>query len=234
MTPTPANIGHSSRPSTSSIGTTTRNYDAPYSSKSQRYAHSPDASTRHSPLGPSPALLRRTISSSSGEGPSSNSPRTYASFWANHGSTTVPTSSAMRTHAHTSSTSTVASTAPSLAPAADLVPSSTRNGRSGSTSHSRRTNGNRAPPALMTANRKVPGGSPSGSQMITSPTTPTSGPGGLGVTPRRGPLRMPSQQAEKDAVDTLLFMSSPNNSSNMKNGPGGSPLRSEFPAGIPR
>ncbi|KAF2450341.1 hypothetical protein P171DRAFT_348808 [Karstenula rhodostoma CBS 690.94] len=32
------------------------------------------------------------------------------------------------------------------------------------------------------------------------------------ATPRPGILRMPSQQAEKDAVDTLLFMSSPNNS----------------------
>ncbi|KAF3041930.1 hypothetical protein E8E12_007778 [Didymella heteroderae] len=31
-------------------------------------------------------------------------------------------------------------------------------------------------------------------------------------TPRAGILRMPSQQAEKDAVDTLLFMSSPKNS----------------------
>ena len=32
------------------------------------------------------------------------------------------------------------------------------------------------------------------------------------ATPRAGILRMPSQQAEKDAVDTLLFMSSPKNS----------------------
>jgi hypothetical protein len=32
------------------------------------------------------------------------------------------------------------------------------------------------------------------------------------ATPRAGILRMPSQQAEKDAVDTLLFMSSPSNS----------------------
>ncbi|KAJ8109563.1 hypothetical protein OPT61_g7364 [Boeremia exigua] len=32
------------------------------------------------------------------------------------------------------------------------------------------------------------------------------------MTPRAGILRMPSQQAEKDAVDTLLFMSSPKNS----------------------
>ncbi|KAL5402662.1 hypothetical protein PMIN04_012959 [Paraphaeosphaeria minitans] len=35
---------------------------------------------------------------------------------------------------------------------------------------------------------------------------------GTPATPRSGILRMPSQQAEKDAVDTLLFMSSPNNS----------------------
>ncbi|KAF2401946.1 hypothetical protein EJ06DRAFT_555561 [Trichodelitschia bisporula] len=46
-------------------------------------------------------------------------------------------------------------------------------------------------------------------------------------TPGR-PLRMPSQQAEKDAVDTLLFMSSPGNSANMKfAGAGPSPLRGE-------
>lgn len=37
------------------------------------------------------------------------------------------------------------------------------------------------------------------------------------MTPQRqGMLRMPSQQAEKDVVDALLFMSSPNNSANMK------------------
>src|SRR5690242_19937015 len=35
------------------------------------------------------------------------------------------------------------------------------------------------------------------------------------VTPRAGILRMPSQQAEKDAVDTLLFMSSPKNSQHL-------------------
>jgi hypothetical protein len=35
------------------------------------------------------------------------------------------------------------------------------------------------------------------------------------ATPRPGILRMPSQQAEKDAVDTLLFMSSPNNSNRL-------------------
>jgi len=35
---------------------------------------------------------------------------------------------------------------------------------------------------------------------------------GTPTTPRPGILRMPSGQAEKDAVDTLLFMSSPNNS----------------------
>ena len=35
------------------------------------------------------------------------------------------------------------------------------------------------------------------------------------ATPRAGILRMPSGQAEKDAVDTLLFMSSPNNSNRL-------------------
>lgn len=50
------------------------------------------------------------------------------------------------------------------------------------------------------------------------------------ATPRAGILRMPSQQAEKDAVDTLLFMSSPNNSQRFPTGPPEpSPLRTEAP-----
>ncbi|KAI4663043.1 uncharacterized protein J4E79_004356 [Alternaria viburni] len=51
------------------------------------------------------------------------------------------------------------------------------------------------------------------------------------ATPRAGILRMPSQQAEKDAVDTLLFMSSPNNSQRFPAGgqPAPSPLRAEAP-----
>ena len=42
---------------------------------------------------------------------------------------------------------------------------------------------------------------------------------------------MPSQQAEKDAVDTLLFMSSPNNSQRFPHGtqPAPTPLRAEAP-----
>ncbi|KAF2760545.1 hypothetical protein EJ05DRAFT_288556 [Pseudovirgaria hyperparasitica] len=40
---------------------------------------------------------------------------------------------------------------------------------------------------------------------------------GVPRTPRQGILRMPSQQDEKDAVDTLLFMSSPNNSAYFAN-----------------
>ncbi|KAH7084214.1 hypothetical protein FB567DRAFT_528597 [Paraphoma chrysanthemicola] len=51
------------------------------------------------------------------------------------------------------------------------------------------------------------------------------------ATPRAGILRMPSQQAEKDAVDTLLFMSSPNNSGRFphtsQTAP--SPLRTDAP-----
>lgn len=51
------------------------------------------------------------------------------------------------------------------------------------------------------------------------------------VTPRAGILRMPSQQAEKDAVDTLLFMSSPNNSQRFPHTsqPAPSPLRADAP-----
>jgi hypothetical protein len=48
------------------------------------------------------------------------------------------------------------------------------------------------------------------------------------TTPRRhGILRIPSGQAERDAVDTLIFMSSPNNSANIGSA-AGSPMKSEF------
>jgi len=48
------------------------------------------------------------------------------------------------------------------------------------------------------------------------------------TTPQRhGILRIPSGQAERDAVDTLIFMSSPNNSANIGSA-AGSPLKSEF------
>jgi hypothetical protein len=51
------------------------------------------------------------------------------------------------------------------------------------------------------------------------------------ATPRAGILRMPSQQAEKDAVDTLLFMSSPKNSQHFPHTsqPAPSPLRADAP-----
>ena len=53
----------------------------------------------------------------------------------------------------------------------------------------------------------------------------------LPMTPRAGILRMPSQQAEKDAVDTLLFMSSPNNSQRFPHTSHAapSPLRAQAP-----
>jgi hypothetical protein len=48
------------------------------------------------------------------------------------------------------------------------------------------------------------------------------------TTPQRhGILRIPSGQAERDAVDTLIFMSSPNNSGNIGSA-AGSPMKSEF------
>jgi len=70
------------------------------------------------------------------------------------------------------------------------------------------------------------GGALPATPMTTATTTPQ----------RQGILRMPSQQAEKDAVDTLLFLSSPNNSASANMGLGlgmggqqqPSPLRAEF------
>ena len=103
---------------------------------------------------------------------------------------------------------------PTLAPAAPIAP-----GRS-----HRRSISKKAPPYLSTAY-----GYNGAEQGVYSsqPTTPR----------RQGILRMPSQQAEKDALDSLLFMASPNNSSNLKytDSPAGpSPLRTEFPAAVKR
>lgn len=105
-----------------------------------------------------------------------------------------------------------------LAPAPDILSPPRQRRRSSFT--------NRAPPPLQPT-RKSGHASMSGAR--TTPSTPITA-----SSPRRqGILRMPSQQAEKDAVDTLLFMSgSPNNSANMKfsgGAPQPSPLRAEFP-----
>lgn len=80
--------------------------------------------------------------------------------------------------------------APILAPAAEI-----------GSRRKRRSSASRAPPPLLSTSQRKHYSDLSG-----SPRTPTT-------VPRAGILRMPSQQAEKDAVDTLLFMSSPNNSS---------------------
>ncbi|MBE7180320.1 MAG: hypothetical protein INR71_03765 [Terriglobus roseus] len=207
-TPTARTPYRASRPSPPSTAGTARAYGAPFSARSQGFAHSPDAYGAQSPSA-QPALLRRTTSSSSGgDGPTSKSPRTYASFWANHTSSAVPAPTVPR-HAHHSSTSTVTSSAPSLAPAADVT----------STSSKRRSHHGRAPPSLSLAVQR----SPVTKGQVMSPRTP-----------RQNLLRMPSQQAEKDAVDTLMFLSSPNNSSNMKYGSQGSPLRSAFSTDLAR
>ena len=80
---------------------------------------------------------------------------------------------------------------PSLAPAPPIISPGKRNRRS--------LNG-RAPPMLSKPSLKQQRSGPR------VPVTPTSsGPGGY-----------LQNQAEKDAVDSLLFMSSPNNSNNMK------------------
>jgi hypothetical protein len=96
-----------------------------------------------------------------------------------------------------------------LAPAADFQ---TRRRSRSSVSHV-------PPPLLGSSQRKHY------SDVGAGPRTP--------ATPRAGILRMPSQQAEKDAVDTLLFMSSPNNSQRFpppgSSQPQPSPLRADAP-----
>ena len=133
----------------------------------------------------------------------SNSLFLTTAFW-RPGSNSQPAA-----HTHFAFTASPAAlSAPALAPAADIV--SRRN---------RRSNSTHAPPMLSKTHRKHY------SDLGGMPTTPTT-------CPRAGILRMPSQQAEKDAVDTLLFMSSPNNSSRLAHTSADaqpSPLRSEFP-----
>ncbi|KAH9871151.1 hypothetical protein J1614_006726 [Plenodomus biglobosus] len=95
-----------------------------------------------------------------------------------------------------------------LAPAPTFQASTRR--RCSSVSH--------APPPLLSSHQRK-----HYSDLGTGPQTP--------ATPRAGILRMPSQQAEKDAVDTLLFMSSPNNSQRYPpaSRPAPSSLRAEAP-----
>ena len=121
-------------------------------------------------------------------------------------------SQALNAQPYTSSTARATglqTNTPSLAPAAPIAPNR---------SH-RRVISSKSRPTLITT--KI------AHDTSSQPSTPA----------RQGILRMPSQQAEKDALESLLFMSSPNNSSNVKyiDSPAGpSPLRSEFPAAAKR
>lgn len=67
------------------------------------------------------------------------------------------------------------------------------------TGRRRRTSATHPPPPLLGLAQKKHNSDPGAVSRAPTP-------------PRAGILRMPSQQAEKDAVDTLLFMSSPKNS----------------------
>ncbi|EON63667.1 hypothetical protein W97_02895 [Coniosporium apollinis CBS 100218] len=111
-------------------------------------------------------------------------------------------------HAATGTLYSPSSSAPALAPAPDFT----------SGPRSRRSNPTRVPPMLSSLQYPTP--QPS---RLAEPRTPTS-------VPRQGILRMPSQQAEKDAVDSLLFMSSPQNSAYLAHTASAqpSPLRTEF------
>ncbi|KAF2089611.1 hypothetical protein K490DRAFT_63747 [Saccharata proteae CBS 121410] len=116
--------------------------------------------------------------------------------------------------------STITSLAPSLAPAPDITPQ--RRPRRSLTSH--------VPPTLGSSTR------PSHpTTTINAPTTPTAN-----KTRPPGILRLPSQQAEMDAVDSLLFMSSPGNSNGFRQQASASqnstampsPLRAEFAGAV--
>ncbi|KAF1992448.1 hypothetical protein K402DRAFT_416109 [Aulographum hederae CBS 113979] len=192
-------------------------------SSSEKYMHSPGLTSPHQQQ-PTPHRRNMFPSSSAPIAPQASvahpnvGPTSYASFWATQNPNQMPSSSAPPPQQFQKAT-------PSLAPAADIIPTSR--------SANRRSISTRAPPMLSSSIRAGAGKSQS-----------DLGPGGASnmATPRtRGILRMPSQQAEKDAVDTLLFLSSPNHSgkggAGNVNGNGNgmgvsSPLKSEFGAAM--
>ncbi len=181
-------------------------------------------SQRASPLLSTPGAGRSQHNSDSprGRGPSAvsdtsdqyfHSPGAYSSrrpssSHAANGAHSYTASAAL--HAATGVSYAPSSSAPALAPAPDIV----------SGPRSRRSNSTRVPPMLSSLQYPTPQTS-----RLTEPRTPTS-------VPRQGILRMPSQQAEKDAVDSLLFMSSPQNSAYLAHTSSAqpSPLRAEFAA----
>ncbi|KAF2136753.1 uncharacterized protein K452DRAFT_208361, partial [Aplosporella prunicola CBS 121167] len=138
-----------------------------------------------------------------------SSPSTFSRALGQYSSNMV----APEIHIRPSTASTVSSTASStlsLAAPVEIVPR-----------RHRRSSSNRAPPMLSAQGVSRP---------FTDagvPSTPT------GKSRPAGILRLPSQQAEMDAVDSLLFMSSPNNSAHFAHTSANStaqpsPLRSEF------
>jgi Whi5 like len=138
--------------------------------------------------------------------------RTYESFWRDH-STNLPS------HRYSSHTSPPAPfSLKSLAPPADIRPTPASR-RSGTPKFSR-------PPAMPGQGSNSPIHSP-------NPRTPNRG------AYRENPaIQTPTQKTiqEQDAIETLMFMSSPGNSGNMKHNfpprsqasPQQSPLRAEF------
>jgi hypothetical protein len=143
------------------------------------------------------------------------STRTYESFWADHSSASVPTNNRQLTSPPMK---------PGLAPSADIRPTATSR-RSGTPKFAK-------PP-------QVPGHNSNSSLISVSPRTPHRS-----EYRDHKNLQTPTQKTlqEQDAIETLLFMSSPGNSGNMGHtfppprtapSPQHSPLRTEFQARPP-
>ena len=130
----------------------------------------------------------------------------YESFWRDHEHNSMP-----RTVELQSPNMVV----PSLAPPLDILPRNTRPPDPVE----------RQPPMVPTADRYQTGGQPVSSY----PSTPSP--------KKASQMRTPSQQAavEKDAVETLIFMSSPGNSAyHPTSATIGTPLRNEFASATTR
>ncbi|KAK7539335.1 uncharacterized protein J3D65DRAFT_276081 [Phyllosticta citribraziliensis] len=215
------------------------------------------ASQRNSPAVQTPTFAR-TIASPRGADSRRQSahsaPEAYAAS-PGHGSplnnisrsysASFPNSASRNDKTRPTTSSSNDSSTPSLAPSVDISPK-----------RHRRSTSNRPPPKLGTSQQRP---QPHPAAYPTTPTGKFQGPSRAHQrnhshspypqpnqthtpTPRQGQLqprpagilRMPSQQAEMDAVDSLLFMSSPNNSAHFaqqQNLGGMSALRPEAAGG---
>lgn len=208
----------------------------PFSNANQRTVHGQDSFDvnilRARPTGTARSVnMSRSHDGGPLESPSSSTSRTYESFWRDHGSTNAAGSKQLPEGQQGNSQTTPSVTGgmlstrqiPStLAPAVNFIPSATRSRHASQRDHEREGAGNlhqwdsllspmHAPTRI--SNATSPTNSISTTIQATSPARPRLS---FAESKRPSLLRTPSQTEkaamEQDAVETLLYMSSPGGS----------------------